>query len=252
MESIWDGFRFGLRYMRERPALLSLLFFVTAAVFLMPGIGYALATPLALSFSDETGAGIVLTAFGIGSLVAGVLLAAWGGPARRMDGILGACMLAGVAAIVVGLRESLVFASVGVFFVGAAFVFAIGLNRVIWQVKASPAVLGRLFSLRVAIGVAAQSIGILIAGPLAEGVFEPLMAEGGGLAGSVGELIGVGEGRGMALMYVLAGLLLIGIAVGSALIQRVRLLEDRLPDYTPSADEEADPLLDAKAVNTQS
>lgn len=237
VESLWAGFRFGLRYMRERPPLLMLLFYVTAAMFLMPGIGYALATPLALSFSDEASAGVVLTSFGVGSLVSGVLLAAWGGPRRRMDGILGACILAGLAAVVAGLRPSLPLTSVGVFFIGIAFVFAIGLNRVIWQVKASPAVLGRLFSLRVAIGVAAQSLGILIAGPLAEQVFEPLMEIGGGLAGSVGEIIGTGDGRGMALMYVLAGLLLIAIAAISFLIRPIRKLEDGLPDYDPETEE---------------
>lgn len=240
VESLWSGFRFGVRYMRERPPLLILLFYVTAAMLLMPGIGYALATPLALSFSDEAGAGIMLTSFGVGSLVSGVLLAAWGGPQRRMDGILGACVLAGIAAILVGLRESLALASVGVFFVGMAFVFAIGLNRVIWQVKAAPAVLGRLFALRVFIGVAAQSVGIVIAGPLAEGVFEPLMQQGGGLAGSVGEIIGVGGGRGMGLMYILAGLSLILLALISFTIRRIRLLEDGLPDYAPEPGEEAE------------
>ena len=232
-ESLWAGFRFGVDYMRARPALLTLLFYVTATMFLMPGIGYALATPLALSFSDEAGAGVVLTSFGVGSLVSGVLLAAWGGPQRRMDGILAACAAAGAAAIVTGLRPSLALTSVGVFFIGMSFVSAIGLNRVIWQVKASPAVQGRLFSLRVAIGVAAQSLGILAAGPLAESVFEPLMEPGGGLAGSIGSVLGVGDGRGMGLMYVLAGALLLLIALVSALVRRIRLLEDQLPDFDP-------------------
>ena len=251
VESLWAGFRFGVRYMRERPALLTLLFYVTAAMFLMPGIGYALATPLALSFSDEAGAGVVLTSFGVGSLVSGVLLAAWGGPKRRMDGILGACAVAGAAAIVAGLRPSLPLTSVGVFFIGVAFVFAIGLNRVIWQVKASPAVQGRLFALRVAIGVAAQSLGILVAGPLAEEVFEPLMESGGALAGSFGEVLGVGDGRGMGLIYVLAGLLLIVIAVASALTRRVRLLEDQLEDFQPDEAEEAEAAAEQEPAEAQ-
>lgn len=232
--SLWSEFRFGVSYMRQRPALLTLLFYVSAAMFLMPGIGYALATPLALSFSDEAGAGVVLTSFGVGSLISGVLLAAWGGPQRRMHGILAACAVAGAAAIVAGLRPSLPLTSVGVFFIGVAFVFAIGLNRVIWQVKASPAVQGRLFALRVAIGVAAQSLGILLAGPLAEEVFEPLMEPGGALAGSFGELLGVGDGRGIGLIYAFAGLLLIALALASALIRRIRLLEDQLPDFDPA------------------
>ncbi|MDE2893259.1 MAG: hypothetical protein OXN86_12225 [Chloroflexota bacterium] len=106
----------------------------------------------------------MLTCFGVGSLVARVLLAAWGGPMRRMNGILGSMILAGVGGVITGISESLVVTAAGVFIIGASFVFAIGLNRVIWQVKAAAEVLGRVFALRVLIGVVAQSTGIILAG----------------------------------------------------------------------------------------
>ncbi|MEM7030578.1 MAG: MFS transporter [Chloroflexota bacterium] len=229
--SLWQEFTFGINYIRERPAFLYLMGFVTLTMFLMPGIGYALVTPLMLSFASEEAAGFVVSGFGFGALVAGILLTAWGGPKRRMDGILGAMIFAGIGAILAGMRESSWTIAAGMLMIGIAFVFMIGLNRVIWQVKAAPEVLGRIFSLRVAIGVGAQSLGILIAGPLAEQIFEPLMLEGGALANSVGQLIGTGPGRGMALMYILLGLLLIVIVIASALAQQVRLLEDAVPDY---------------------
>jgi len=38
----------------------------------------------------------------------------------------------------------------------------------------------------------------LLAGPLADRVAEPLMAEGGALAGTVGRVLGVGSGRASA------------------------------------------------------
>ena len=91
-----------------------------------------------------------------------------------------------------GLGENLPLTAVGVFIIGAGFVFAIGLNRVSRQVEAAPDVLGRLFSLRVMIGVLAQSLGVVITGPLAEQVFGPMTAPGSALAGSVGRFIGVG------------------------------------------------------------
>jgi len=40
-------------------------------------------------------------------------------------------------------------------------------------------------------------LGFLLAGPLADKVFEPMMAPGGFLAGSVGAFLGVGPGRGI-------------------------------------------------------
>ena len=239
--SIWSEFRFGFRYIVERRPFLYLIFFVTASMLLMPGFGYALATPLALSFSNETGAAVMMTSFGVGSLVSGALLAVWGGPKRRMDGILGAMALAGLGAVVVGLRENLPLTAAGVFIIGFGFVFAIGLNRVIWQAKAAPDVLGRVFSLRVMLGVCAMSLGVLTAGPLAEHVFGPLMAHGGSLAGSVGSLIGVGADRGMALIYIISGVSLVGLAVASLMIRPIWRLEDVLPDQEPQNKTDAGP-----------
>ncbi len=237
--SLWSEFRFGIRYLFERRPFVYLIILASASMFLMPGIGYALATPLALSFSNETGAGVLITAFGVGSLVSGILLTVRGGPKRRMNGILGAMLLAGVGAIMVGLREHLILATGGVFIIGVGFVFSFWLNRVIWQAKAAPDVLGRVSSLRIMIAIFAQSAGVLIAGPLAESVFGPLMQAGGGLAGSVGAVIGVGAARGMALMYIIAGGTLIGLAAASFVMRPVRRLEDALPDQAPQPEADA-------------
>ena len=242
--SLWSEFRYGIRYIVERRAFLYLIFLLSASMFLMPGIGYALLTPLALSFSNETGAAVMMTAFGAGTLMSGLLLTARGGPKRRMNGILGAIALAGAGAIVVGLRENLILATGGVFIIGVGFVFAFWMNRVIWQVKAAPDVLGRVSSLRIMVGIVAQSAGVLVAGPLAESVFGPLMEAGGGLAGSVGAVIGVGAARGMALMYIIAGGTLIGLALALFIMRPVWRLEDALPDQAPP--QEADATVEAQ------
>ncbi|MEM6789886.1 MAG: MFS transporter [Myxococcota bacterium] len=235
--SLWTSFASGVRYIRVRPAFLYLLGFVTWIMFLLPGVGYALVTPLVLSFSTEEAAGLVISAFGFGSIVGGVALTAWGGPPRRMDGMLGAMVVAGVASVVLGARESVGWVGAALVVIGATFVFAIGLNRVIWQTKADPGVLGRIFSLRIALGVGAQSLGILVAGALAERVFEPLMAsDHGALAATVGAVIGTGDGRGMALMFVLVGVILVVTTSVSAAVPAVRRFEDRLPDYAAADD----------------
>jgi MFS transporter, DHA3 family, macrolide efflux protein len=237
--NLWREFRFGVGYIVARPAFLFLMAFVTLLMFLVPGFGYALATPMLLSFTTPQVLGFTLSGFGFGSLVAGIVMSAWGGPRRRTSGMLAGALVAGLAMIAVGARESPPVIAAGFFLLGVAFITMVILNRVIWQSKAAPEVLGRIFSLRVALGVGAQSLGILLAGPLATRVFEPLMAEGGALAGSVGLLLGVGPGRGMALMYVLVGLLVIGLALVAFLTPAIRQLEDRVPDYQPAREAHA-------------
>lgn len=220
----------GWSYLRDRRPLMHLLTLVTVAMFLLPGFGFALCTPLVLSFADEQAAGYVLASFGFGALASGILLAAWGGPQRRMTGVLGGLIAAALAMMVIGLRESVIVTAVGVALIGMSFTFMLGLSRVVWQVKVAPGFLGRVFGLRLVFGVAAQCTGLLLAAPLAEGFFEPLMAVGGSLANTVGFLLGTGSGRGMGLMYEVLGLVALVLAVVAFLTPAIRLLEDRLPD----------------------
>jgi len=66
----------------------------------------------------------------------------------------------------------------------------------------------------------------LVAGPLADNVFEPLLASGGLLSGNIGIIIGVGAGRGIALLIIVLGILLIMSTIYSYLYTDIRLLEN--------------------------
>jgi pilus assembly protein TadC len=70
----------------------------------------------------------------------------------------------------------------------------------------------------------------ILAGPLADKVFEPLLTVNGPLAGTVGRAIGVGQGRGIGLLFIVLGFVLMPIAVAGYLYPRLRLVEDELPD----------------------
>ena len=229
--NFWADLSTGIRYIRERPAFVTLLSLFTIILFFLPGLAYSLVTPLVLSFESEKTLGLILSAFGVGSIVGGVFLASWRGNRRRMNGILTAMAVAGFAAILIGWWENPWTIGLSVFLTGLSFVFIAGLNQVIWQVKSAPEVQGRLFALMGTFAVLGQSLGILIAGPLAGKVFQPMLEQGGLLADTIGAVIGVGAGRGIAFMFMLVGLIVLGIALTSWLNPSIRLLEDRLPDH---------------------
>jgi len=73
----------------------------------------------------------------------------------------------------------------------------------------------------------------LWAGPLADWVFEPLLAAGGPLSESVARLIGVGKGRGIALLLILLGFLVLMTVAAFSRFPRLRRLESELPDALP-------------------
>ena len=227
----WAELAAGFRYIGERPALIILISLFTLTLFLLPGMAYSLVTPLVLSFANEKTLGLILSVFGIGSIVGGVFLSMWKGNRRRMNGILTALTVAGMAAILMGVWENPWTIGLGVFLTGLSFVLISGLNQVIWQVKSPPDIQGRLFALMGTLAVGGQSLGILFAGPLAGKVFQPMLEPGGSLADSIGALIGVGAGRGMGFMFILIGLIVFGIVLVSRAAPSIHLLEDKLPDH---------------------
>jgi MFS family permease len=184
------------------------------------GAMLALYPPLILSFADVDTLGLMHSLVGIGSLVGVTLLSFWH-IKRKMIGVLGAAFVTGAGCVLIGWRQEIAVIAVGLFCAFGAVPFWIGLNRAIYQIKAAPDVLGRIFSVRLFIGTTGQAFGAFMAGLLAERFFEPLALDSRG-----------GAGRGIAWMFTLIGLLVMGAAVIAALIPRVRLLEDRLPDAT--------------------
>ena len=106
-----------------------------------------------------------------------------------------------------------------------------GSSQAIWQAKIPPHIQGRVFATRSLLARIAQPISLAITGPLADWIFEPAMMPGGSLAPTFGWLVGTGPGAGMALVFIIMGLLgtlpgLVGYAFDA-----VRNIEDILPDH---------------------
>jgi hypothetical protein len=103
-------------------------------------------------------------------------------------------------------------------------------STAIWQSKVAPDLQGRVFSMRRMIAQFTIPIGDFGAGPLADLVFNPLMVTGGALAGSAGRVIGIGPGRGIALMFLTMAFIPALATVWGLLNPRLRNVEAELPD----------------------
>ncbi len=237
--SVWEDVRIGARYLRERVGLIWLLSMYAGVNFVL-SFTNVLLIPLVVSFSSETAAGTVFSLAGIGMLIGSLIVSAWGGPQRRIRGIVLGIIYGGVAVVISGLRPSLVLIGAGSFLLMLGVPVVNTASQVLWQTKVAPAVQGRVFALRRMIASAVSPIAILAAGPLADSVFEPLMADDGSLAGSVGKVLGTGSGRGIGLMVVLSGIGMMLLASAGWLHPRVRHLETELPDQVPDSTEAED------------
>lgn len=227
--SLWGEIVAGWRYIRERPGLLRLAGLLAGAGFLMSMLE-VLMLPLLLTFASVTAAGAVSSAVGLGMLLGSVAMSAWGGPRRRIHGILGFSLVQGLALAAAGLRPDLALVTAAFFVFALSMPVVEGSDQTVWQSKTPAALQGRVFAFRRLCGQSVAPLGMLVAGPLADRVFEPLLARGGPLAASAGRVLGTGPGRGMGLMLTLLGLALLALILGAASSPSLRRLEDELPD----------------------
>lgn len=228
-DNLWREAATGWRYVRDHGGLLGLLIVYGITNFLF-GIASIAITPLVLSFADATQLGVQMAVGGSGLLAGGLMMATWGGPRRRIHGVLGFSLLAGLLLALHGVAPSFVLVT------AAGFVFFLTLpvinasNASLWQSKVPAGLQGRCFAIQRVLSEAAMPLGYCLAGPLIDRVFEPLLAPGGALAGSVGALIGSGPGRGIGLLFIVLGLSMALVAVLANGVAAIRRVEDEMPD----------------------
>lgn len=235
--NLWSEAATGFRYVRERPGLLGVLTVLGLSNFLF-GIASIAITPLVLAISggSETMLGLQMSIGCSGLLVGGVIMTLWGGPRSRIRCMLGFSLLAGVFLAMHGLAPSFTLVSVAGFALFLTLPFINSSNASLWQSKVPVDLQGRCFAIQRVLSEAAMPLGYCLAGPLAEHMFEPLLAPDGALAGSLGLLIGTGPGRGIALMFIVLGVLMMLVAIGAYTVRSIRRVEDDLSDAPPLAD----------------
>lgn len=202
-----DGFRF-LRL--ERPALLRLILFFTFVNLLasMSGNGLMPAMILARTGGDELAVGTVSSFIGLGTLMGSVLATVLPRPRRPLR---------------------LVFFSCAVSFLLCDCLWALGRRVEIWAFAALAGNLplpllnanlttllrtsvpmdrqGRVFAAQGALQFCSIPLGYLMGGLLSDYLAEPFMRAGGPVAERLVPLVGSGAGSGMALLFLLVGLL---------------------------------------------
>jgi MFS transporter, DHA3 family, macrolide efflux protein len=227
--SLLGEVRRGWRYVKDRRGLMGLLLLFAVSNFSI-GMLQALLPPLMLSFTTPAVLGSVLSVAGFGMVLGTLVMSVWSGPGRRVSGIFGAVFLQGVICLLGAFRPNVWLVGGAVFAFLFAMPVAVACSQAIWQSKIPPALQGRVFAIRRVVALSAAPVAYAVAGPLADRVFEPAMAPGGALAPTLGRLLGTGEGRGVAVLFVLLGILILLSGTIALSSRRVRDVERELPD----------------------
>ncbi len=230
--SIFREAMYAWTYIKERPSLLAVLLFFTVNNFFLT-LALVLFSPMILSFDTAQTLGTLNSVSGVGLLVGGLVMSAWGGPKDRIRGVLGFSLIVSISLVLIGIRPQVLIIAPALFALYFAIPLVNSCSQALWQTKTAPEVQGRLFSLRRMISGSVAPLSFLIAGRLSDNVFEPLLAPGGLLSGSVGHVLGVGPGRGIGLIFVLAGTIALMLQIIAFQYPTLRRAETILPDAIP-------------------
>jgi len=188
--SVWEDFREGLRYVFGWPGLVAVLFIAMLLNFVMnPAF-----TLMPLLVTDHFGGdalqlGWLESSWGVGLVLGGLLLSAWGGFRNRVYTSMVGLIIEGIGTAVVGLAPSnaLWLAAGGMFVGGMMNALVNGPLFALLQSVVDEDKQGRVFTVVMSMSAAAWPLSLAVAGPIADAVgVRPWYVVGGVIASVVG------------------------------------------------------------------
>ena len=199
--SVLYDVRAGLRYVMHWPGLLLLMVIATTINFLVtPAFSLMPILVVKVFNGGAWQLGGIESAFGIGMVLGGVTLSAWGGFRRRILTSLVGLIGMGIGITILGLvpPEAFGMALVAIFVAGFMNPMVNGPVMAVMQATVEPEMQGRVFTLLQSAASAMSPLSLAVAGPVADAFGVQVWYVAGGLACI---LIGIGSYFVPALMH---------------------------------------------------
>lgn len=189
-----------------------------------------LMTPMVLAFADEKSLGIMESVSAIGMLIGSVLIGVLSIKKNYSKVLMVALMTTGVFMALTGTSTNkyVVLVYCILFFTGLPFVNTCA--DVLIRRSIPNEVQGRAWGIISVLTQIGYVIAYAICGVLADYVFEPMLSKNGVLAGTVGQVIGTGNGRGIGLMLIIAGIVMFSFALVFATKNSIKSLEREMDE----------------------
>ena len=207
--------KYAWKYLIQKEGLMQLIVFFAFLNFIA-NLSMILLGPLMMSVYNSQAYGNVQAGIGLAMLLGGLCSSLIPDTKNKIKRILLILSLCSIGPIISGTTLNRIIITGGFFIFMFPVPYVNTLLMSIFQIKIERNVLGRVGALMTAILAAITPIAYLCAGPLADYVFEPLMNE---------------KGRGIGLIFIISGILLIISCLLMRLNKTVTSIEKRLPDY---------------------
>lgn len=233
------------------PGLFALLIFSTFNN-LIGGVYMALMDPYGLTIFPVEWWGVVLGVTSTGFIIGGALIAKFGLGTNPIRTLLLFVMVMGLLGAVFTIRELWWLYAAGIWLYMMLIPVMEAAEQTIIQRVAPFRTQGRVFGFAQAFEAAAAPITAFLIAPIAQFAIIPYMESDAGRA-TWGWLLGEGEARGIALVFLIAGLVMVVAGAAAFLTKSYRTLSRTFADQTesvkPSDVDGGD--LDAESVSTR-
>lgn len=179
---------------------------IMAFVCFFIGFVQTLSGPMLLAITDAKTVGIMESLCAIGMLVGSLWIGIVGIKKQYAAVLCGAGVLNGLFMALAGVSTNLFFTGGSIFLFFLSLPFLNTCADVLVRVSVPNEVQGRVWGMISLLTQSGTVLSYVLCGVLSDYIFEPMLAEGGILSGSVGRLIGTGEGRGIGFLLILSGI----------------------------------------------
>ncbi|WP_249435681.1 MFS transporter [Paenibacillus sp. Marseille-Q4541] len=205
--------------------VLQLTMILSVVTFYM-GFLQTLFTPMLLPYMDSKTLGTIMSLSAAGMLFGSLFIGIFNIKSNYIRVLAIGLGFAGMFFSMLGLTTNIYFISVTGFMFFASLPFINTSADVMIRKKIASEAQGRAWGI---IGILSQ-LGYVaaygLAGTLADSVFNPLLREGGLLAPTVVSMIGIGEGRGIGLLFILSGGFVVILSLLIPRFKSIRILDN--------------------------
>jgi DHA3 family multidrug efflux protein-like MFS transporter len=214
-----------LKVVREIPGLFPLIFFTTFNNFL-GGVFFALMDAYGLSMVTVQVWGMLWGVLSLGMILGGLYISRRGLGPNPLRTLFRNNFIMWTVCVFFAIQPSIVLLAVGVFIWLFLVPFVEAIEQTIFQKVVPPERLGRVFGFAHSIEQSASPITAFFIGPIAQLLFIPFMTTGRGVE-LIGAWFGTGVARGLALLFITAGLIGLVVTAVARRSKSYKLLSER-------------------------
>lgn len=217
--------REGIQEFSKNRGIVHLVLTTTLVLFFV-GLLQSLFVPMLLNLTTVKMVGIIQSICASGIIVGSLFIGVFGSKSKHVKILSISLFVSGIFFANLGLSTNTIFITLAGFLFFATLPFINTSIEVLIRRNIDNSKQGRVWSIISMLTYLGSIIAFAVSGFLADNIFNPLLESDGLLTETVGLIVGAGKGRGIALMFIISGLMISVLALLIRQNKKIKRLED--------------------------